>query len=87
MPTPTRGRTADPVWMAVGTLVIGLSGYGFLSLIGHGRLDDVTLAAAYGDGQLPAESMGTHCGDELLTTQRRASAAATVDVRDTAVTE
>jgi O-antigen/teichoic acid export membrane protein len=31
--------------MAVGTIAIGISGYGFLSLIGHGRFDDATLAA------------------------------------------
>ena len=31
--------------MALGTVVIGLSGYGYLSLIGHDRFDDATLAA------------------------------------------
>lgn len=31
--------------MAIGTIAIGISGYGFLSLIGHGRFDDATVAA------------------------------------------
>ncbi len=35
----------DPIWMAIGTLVMGLSGYGYLSLIGHDRFDSATLAA------------------------------------------